>query len=427
MEKKFKLRIRGDKTIWSIFLLLCAISVLAVYSSSSSLAFKSHQFWAPVMKQTGFLLGGMVATFIVHSIPCRNFKVLPMFLGPIALILVAIAPYLGEQVNGANRWINFAGISFQPSEIAKGVLIITTALILANMQDAKGATNKAFKWITIFTTVTCILIGRDNISTALLLGLVIYVMMIIGRVRTSRLLILAGIAGGLMAIGVSFIVCTPQTKIKAIAEATGFKRLPTAQQRIFDKFGIQNDSEVDVPGDKTKTADGLDLDKDRQKIHANIAIASSNIIGRGPGNSKERDQLSQAFSDFIYAIILEEYGIEGGVIVLLLYLFLLFKVAYISQHCERRFPALLIMGLTLLIVSQALINMMVAVGIFPVTGQPLPLISRGGTSTILNCIYIGMILSVSEYARKKENDEKGVETTLAPAQPENFYSEENMN
>ncbi|MBR6286002.1 MAG: FtsW/RodA/SpoVE family cell cycle protein [Bacteroidaceae bacterium] len=424
---RFKLRIQGDKTIWIIFLLLCTISVLAVYSSSSSLAFKSHQFWAPVLKQSGFLLLGIIATFAIHSIPCRLFKLLPMLLGPFALILVAIAPYLGESVNGANRWITIAGISFQPSEIAKGVLVITVALILANMQDEKGATKKAFKWIMIFTSITCLLIAKDNISTAILLFGVIYIMMFIGKVRPLQLTILGLVCAGTICMAGVFFICTPPEKVKSIADATGFKRLPTAQQRIYDKFGIESENEVETPEEKEKTFNGLDLDKDRQKIHANIAIASSNIIGRGPGKSKERDHLSQAFSDFIYAIIIEEYGIFGGIAVLLLYLFLLFKVAYISQHCERRFPALLIMGLTLLLVFQALINMMVAVGIFPVTGQPLPLISRGGTSTILNCVYIGMILSVSEYARKKENEKNGIETVLAPSQPENFYSEENMN
>jgi cell division protein FtsW len=146
----------------------------------------------------------------------------------------------------------------------------------------------------------------------------------------------------------------------------------------------------------------FDLDKDGQVGHANIAIASSNIVGKGPGNSNERDWLSQAFSDFIYAIIIEEMGIEGAALVALLYIFLLFRSGQIANRCENNFPAFLAMGIALLLVSQALFNMLVAVGLAPVTGQPLPLISKGGTSSIINCIYIGVILSISRSAKKKD-------------------------
>ncbi len=145
------------------------------------------------------------------------------------------------------------------------------------------------------------------------------------------------------------------------------------------------------------------MDKDAQTAHANIAIASSKVIGKGPGNSEERDFLSQAFSDFIYAIIIEELGIAGAVFVALLYIILLFRTGNIAMRCENNFPAFLAMGLALLLVTQALFNMCVAVGLVPVTGQPLPLISKGGTSSMINCIYIGAILSVSRSAKKKKD------------------------
>ena len=148
----------------------------------------------------------------------------------------------------------------------------------------------------------------------------------------------------------------------------------------------------------------FDLDKDAQVGHANIAIASSNIVGRGPGNSVERDFLSQAFSDFIYAVIIEEMGIIGAVVVAMLYIILLFRTGIIANRCENTFPAFLAMGLALLLVTQALFNMCVAVGLAPVTGQPLPLVSKGGTSTIINCVYVGAILSVSRSAKKKTSD-----------------------
>ena len=147
-----------------------------------------------------------------------------------------------------------------------------------------------------------------------------------------------------------------------------------------------------------------DLDKDGQVGHANIAIASSNIVGKGPGNSNERDFLSQAFSDFIYAIIIEEMGIIGAVFVAFLYIVILMRAGKIASRCENSFPAFLAMGIAFLLVTQALFNMAVAVGLAPVTGQPLPLISKGGTSTIINCIYIGMLLSISRFAKKRNND-----------------------
>ena len=170
-----------------------------------------------------------------------------------------------------------------------------------------------------------------------------------------------------------------------------FHRASTWKKRI-EKFS--DEKEVD-PKD-------YDLDKDAQVAHANIAIVSSNVIGKGPGNSVERDFLAQAFSDFIYAIIIEEMGIFGAAFVVFLYVVLLFRAARIASQCENNFPAFLVMGLALLLVVQATFNMMVAVGIVPVTGQPLPLISRGGTSTIINCAYIGAILSVSRSAKQRK-------------------------
>lgn len=172
-----------------------------------------------------------------------------------------------------------------------------------------------------------------------------------------------------------------------------FHRFDTWKSRI-DKF-LDN---------KEVAPEDVDLDKDGQTAHANIAIASSNIVGKGPGNSVERDFLSQAFSDFIYAIIIEEMGIAGAAFVCLLYIILLFRTATIANRCVNTFPALLIMGFALLLVVQAMFNMAVAVGLVPVTGQPLPLISKGGTSTIVNCVYIGVILSVSYSAKKKDED-----------------------
>ena len=169
-------------------------------------------------------------------------------------------------------------------------------------------------------------------------------------------------------------------------------RVETWQSRIKGFF----EDKGAVPAAK------YDIDKDAQIAHANIAIATSNVIGKMPGNSVQRDFLSQAFSDFIFAIVIEELGLLGGAFIVMLYLWLLIRAGRIAKRCDKHFPAFLVMGIALLLVSQAMLNMMVAVGLFPVTGQPLPLISKGGTSTLINCAYIGMILSVSRYVAEKE-------------------------
>jgi len=216
-------------------------------------------------------------------------------------------------------------------------------------------------------------------------------MMFIGRVAMKKLVMLFGtlaLAGGLV---VAVVLIAPEN-----SEIPFLHRLSTWKSRITNF----TDKE-EVPAAK------FDIDKDGQIAHARIAIATSNFIGKAPGNSVQRDFLSQAFSDFIFAIIIEELGLVGGAFVALLYIWLLIRAGRIAKKCERTFPAFLVMGIALMLVSQAILNMMVAVGLFPVTGQPLPLISKGGTSTLINCAYIGMILSVSRYtARLEEEKEK---------------------
>ena len=197
--------------------------------------------------------------------------------------------------------------------------------------------------------------------------------------------------GGLVLVaglGVGTVIAIPA---KTLHNTPGLHRLETWQNRIKGFFDKE-----DVPAAK------FDIDKDAQIAHARIAIATSHVVGKGPGNSIQRDFLSQAFSDFIFAIVIEEMGLIGGAFVVFLYLCLLMRAGRIAQKCERTFPAFLVMGIAILLVSQAILNMMVAVGLFPVTGQPLPLISKGGTSTLINCAYIGMILSVSRYTAHLE-------------------------
>ena len=414
MDKKTLSNIfKGDKVIWMIFFFLCIISVVEVFSASSGLTYKSGSYFSPLIKHLGILLMGTFCMVITLNIKCKYFKILTPFMLVISFITLIWVFFAGQSTNGAQRWVSFIGIQFQPSEIAKGTLVLATAQILSALQTDHGADKNAFKFILIVCAFIVPLIGLENLSTAALLCLVILLMMVIGRVPMRQLGKLMGVTLALILVifaGVMLLgtdrgdVETSKNMTEQVAQQKKdegllgkiFHRADTWKSRI-DKF----------TSSKEVTPAEVDLDTDAQVAHANIAIASSNVVGKGPGNSVERDFLSQAFSDFIYAIIIEELGVEGAVAVAVLYIMLLFRTGRIASRCENNFPALLAMGLALLLVTQALFNMCVAVGLAPVTGQPLPLISKGGTSTMINCIYVGVILSVSRSAKKKGEPGQG--------------------
>lgn len=406
---------KGDKVIWMIFFFLCMISIVEVYSASSSLSFKGGNYWSPIIKHAGILGVGTFMMILVLNVKCKYFKLATPILLALSFFTLLWVLFAGAKTNDANRWISFIGIQFQPSEIAKGTLILAVAQILSAMQTPTGADRKACGYILLISTFIILPIAVENLSTAALLFGVVILMMFIGRVPLDQL---GKLMGGL-ALAAVFVI----TMVMLIGKDRSKEELTTkehlteqvvtaekekAEEGFFDKVFHRADTwkaridkflshEYVAPKD-------YDLDKDAQVAHANIAIATSDIVGKGPGNSNERDFLSQAFSDFIYAIIIEEMGIEGAALVALLYIFLLFRTGRIAHRCENNFPAFLAMGIALLLVTQALFNMLVAVGLAPVTGQPLPLVSKGGTSSIINCIYIGVILSISRSAKRKATD-----------------------
>ena len=398
----------GDKVIWIVFFMLCMISLVEVFSASSNLTYKSNNFIMPIMKHAIMLaVGGFIAV-VITNIPCRYFKLATPFLIFISLVTLSWVLIAGESINGANRVIEIAGQTFQPSEIAKGTIILSEAQILSAMQTERGADRKAFKHILVIALPMIFLIGLENLSTALLLFASMFLLMFIGRVPWIQLGKLAGICVGFALMGILLIeIVGDDTKVED-SKLTKVEKVekPKKERGAIEKMFHRADTwkaRINKFTDDTEVApQDYDLDKDAQVAHANIAIVSSNVIGKGPGNSVERDFLAQAFSDFIYAIIIEEMGLFGATLVVFLYIVLLFRTARIANRCDNNFPAFLCMGFALMLVIQASANMLVAVGIVPVTGQPLPLISKGGTSTIINCAYIGAILSVSRTAKKKQ-------------------------
>jgi len=405
---------KGDKVIWMVFFFLCIISVIEVYSASSQLTYKGGNYIAPMLKHIGILFMGVFFMVVTLNIKCKYFKVVtPMML--IASILGLVLVYiLGQNTNGAVRWIPLFGMQFQPSEIAKGTLVLATAQVLSALQTEKGADRKAFKYILCVCAPIIPLIMLENLSTAVLLCVVVFFMMLIGRVPVAQLGKLLGVVT-LLAVFVLTMVMTlgtneekekkniTYTEVKEEKKAD--KKEKTVLTTMFHRFDTWKARIEKFTDNRPVKPEDIDiLDKDAQVGHANIAIVTSNIVGKGPGNSEECDFLSQAFSDFIFAIIIEEMGVAGAFFVALLYIILLFRTGRIANRCENNFPAFLAMGLALLLVTQALFNMCVAVGLVPVTGQPLPLISKGGTSTIVNCVYIGAILSISRSAKRKSQE-----------------------
>lgn len=410
-----------------VFFMLCVISVIEVYSASSSLGYKTGNYWKAALYHCSLLFVGLAAMVCVLNVKCKYFKLVTPLLVPFSFMLLILVFIFGTKENDAARWMKLFGfIPIQPSEIAKGAMVLATAQILSAMQTIEGAAPKAMKYILVTAGFLILPIVPENLSTAGLLFLVVVMMMIVGRVPAKQLSKLFTVLAVIGAIGISLVMLigkTPDEK-KLIAEgnkvemhmsetsdanatavATMDKDGKVVEEKgpfyfLTHRFDTWKGRIVKFFKHEKVAPEDFDLDKDGQVGHANIAIVSSNVYGKGPGNSIERDFLSQAFSDFIYAIVIEELGIVGAFVVAFLYIVLLFRTGMIAKRCKNPFPAYLAMGLALLMVSQALFNMCVAVGFLPVTGQPLPLISKGGTSSIINCVYIGVILSISRTAQR---------------------------
>jgi len=423
MEKKLGNLFKGDKVVWMVFFFLCMVSIVEVFSASSNLTYKSQNYMGPIVYHTATIIAGVVVAVITLNIPCRYFKLLTPFLLILTLVTLLWVLVGGESINGANRVISIMHITFQPSEIAKGTMVLVTAQILSAMQRENGADRNAFRYILIVLLPIAFLIGIENLSTAALLFAVVFLMMFIGRIPMSQIGRLVGAIAILAVVGIVMVMTLgsiegDQPENATMTEAvtsTGDEVDKTSIKGggIFHRFTTQRNRILKFLDHKEVPPEEYDMEENYQVAHANIAIVSSNIIGKGPGNSVERDYLPQAFSDFIYAIIIEEMGIIGATLVVFLYIVLLYRAARIASRCENNFPAFFVMGLALLLVIQAVFNMMVAVGLAPVTGQPLPLISKGGTSTIINCAYIGAILSVSRSAKVRSDVKEAREVSIS--------------
>ena len=364
MNNRISNLFKGDKVIWMVFFFLCMISIVEVFSASSGLTYKSQNYVGPIAYHTFTIMAGVVVAILTLNIPCRYFKLMTPFLILISVITLLWVLLAGTKVGDAGRWINLFGFTFQPSEIAKGTIVLAVAQILAAMQRENGADKKAFKWILSITIPACLLIGLENLSTAAMLFAVVILMMFIGLVSLKQLGKLVGVIVFVGVVAVSMVMLVGHdisneektlTKTEQVDQANQPKKEKNFVEKMFHRADTWK-SRIMKFGKPKPTPQEYDLDKDAQVAHANIAIVSSGIIGKGPGKSTERDFLSQAFSDFIYAIVIEELGIVGAFAVMFLYIVLLYRCARIASRCENNFPAFLAMGLGLLLVIQATFN-----------------------------------------------------------------------
>ena len=314
MNKKIGNLFKGDKVIWMVFFFLCMISIVEVFSASSGLTYKSQNYVGPIAYHTFTILAGVVVAIITLNIPCRYFKLMTPFLILISVVTLLWVLLAGTKVGDAGRWINLFGFTFQPSEIAKGTIVLAVAQILAAMQRENGADKKAFKWILWILLPACVLIGLENLSTAAMLFAVVFLMMFIGLVPIKQLGKLAAVIVvlGVMALSMVMLVGHDISDEEKVMTKTEQLDQPKQKKNFVEKMFHRADtwkSRLMKFGKPKPTPQEYDLDKDAQVAHANIAIVSSGVIGKGPGQSTERDFLSQAFSDFIYAIVIEELGV----------------------------------------------------------------------------------------------------------------------
>lgn len=375
-----------DKTFWAIFLTLIVLAVIALFSASSTLVYSRGSVLGPIGSQMFFLLLGILAAFVIQYIPSYWVRLGGYALLGLSTLLVYSTMIPGNPlvvtINGASRWIRLVGITFQPSELAKLSLIIVIADQLARIKTEADKT-KYFYRTLIISAIVMLPIMASNLSTAVLIGLIIFCLWILARIPWKYTLSVVGIAILVLGLGyaiVEFGFVRPGRQMHG-----PFKRATTWVSRI-DRHFEQDDGSKYVL-----------TDENIQEVYSSVAIArgGKTPLGVGPGNSKERDYLPLAFADYIFAIIVEESGIIGAFVFIFLYMAVLFRACYVSSRFNDMPAMLMTMGLALMITCQALISMLVAVGLGPVTGQPLPLISRGGTSVLITSIYFGIMMAVS--------------------------------
>lgn len=387
---------KGDKVIWALVVLLTLVSLLAVYSATGSLAYKNYKGNTEVylFKQIAFIVAGILVIYFAHLVNYTFYSKAARIAFLVSVPLLIYTLFFGAKINDGSRWIKLPliNMTMQTSDLARLALFMYLARLLSKKQDVIKDFKKGYLPILAPVAITCALIAPANLSTALLLGASCLLLMFIGRVSTKHILMTIGAA----LIPVLFLVAAAIMRHGKTAGDDG-----TAARKTSSGLFVRVDTwigrmESFIYGSKDVENDAY------QSTQAKIAIAKGGFFGVGPGNSTTRDYLPQAYNDFIYAIIIEEYGLAGGAFIMFIYLVFLYRCIRIFKKCPFAFGAFLALGLSFTLAIQAVANMAVTVNLFPVTGVTLPLVSMGGTSFIFTCLAVGIILSVARNVEQTE-------------------------
>jgi cell division protein FtsW len=408
--KQFLNKTKGDRVIWSVVLLLALVSLLAVYSATGSLAYKMYKGNTEIylFKQFAFIILGITIIYFAHRVNYTIYSKIALYLFLLSIPLLIYTLFFGMKINEGSRWIRLPiiNMTFQTSDMAKLALFMYLARQLSRKQHVIKDFRKGFLPIIIPVGIICMLIAPANLSTALLLGATCILMMFIGRVSGKHILLTLGVVAIPVILLITVAVTShnkgnkadplsaTRTEVKS-SRLTG--RMSTWVKRVEDFMYAKND---ETP---------------YQVLQAKIAIAKGGILGLGPGRSEQRNFLPHPYSDFIYAIIIEEYGLIGAAFIAFVYLVFLFRSIRLFKNCPYAFGAFLALGLSFALVIQALTNMAVNVNLFPVTGVTLPLVSMGGSSFLFTCLAIGIILSVARNVEQLEGKAAAMAMAAAPA------------
>ncbi len=382
MASAFSKSIKGDRVIWIVVTMLFLFSILAVYSSFDRSSEAS--IFSPLFKQSVIIMVGFLIIYIFHNLPIAIYRKVAIIGIYVSIFLLIYMLLGGTVLNDAKRSIRLFGLTFQPADVTKIAVVLYLAKVFED--NDLNSFEKVAKKIILPVGLICALLLFADASASILVGAVCFFIMFIGGIKKTYLFYTLGLAMAalLFIYSVEKAGVIPSTRI-----SVGIDRITT--------FSFSEEEAAKDP------------DKVNQENQAKIAVSSGGIVGKGSGNSTQRYFIAYAYADYIYAIIIEEYGLLGGVIVLMGYLWLLYRAVVIAKKCSRLFPVILVLGLSLIIVFQAIIHMGVSVGIFPVTGLTLPFVSHGGSSIIFMSIAIGITLAVSRTADNQELSLMGVE------------------
>ena len=381
----------GDKGIWIVTFALMLISIIVVFSAVSQEAFRAENsgqnFFGQILKHLILVVCALGIIVLGSHVPSSYYLRSSTIAFVFSLILLMLVPFIGIEINGGKRWLKIFFLTFQPSELTRLTLINFTASLLRGSDDTHSSL-RVFWTIIIATGITCLLIFMENISTAVFLALIVYLMMWVGGAHRKSMRWLTLGAGSVIALVVLVVMVAPKGSVVDIGRtSTGYSRLTG----FFEKWGkpINEETYDDIMG------------SDYQVVAAQKAIANSNVIGKGPGQSALRQFLPQAFSDYVYNVVVEEYGIIGSAGLLILYLVFFFRCGMLASRSRSMYRTLVLMGVGILVTTQAMMNMAVAANLLPVTGQTLPFISKGGSSYIITAIYFAIVQSIAHDINKR--------------------------